>query len=83
VLTHALLDGVDEPHLGQLLEQRRGLIPHIEEVAVAALLLLLRAQQLDQDLCLAAGELIEGVAVCRQIDQTKIREPLGRLSTDE
>ena len=77
MFAHALLDGVDEPDLGQLLEQRRGLIPHIEEVAVAALLLLLRAQQLDEDLCLAAGELVEGVAVCGQVDQTKIGEPLG------
>ena len=37
VFAHALLDRLDEPDLGQLLEQRRGLIPHIEEVAVAAL----------------------------------------------
>ena len=71
------------PYLGQLLEQRRGLIPYIEEVPVAALLLLLRAQQLDEDLCLAAGELVERVSVRGQVDQAKIGKPLGGLITGE
>jgi hypothetical protein len=65
----ALLDGLYQARLSQGVQQPAGTGAKINQVSVAAACLLLGAEQLDQDLRLAASQLVERVAVRRQIDE--------------
>ncbi|MDA8070767.1 MAG: hypothetical protein M0Z82_04010 [Actinomycetota bacterium] len=53
----------------EAVKQVGGQAPQIAEVAVAMLTVLLGAQKLDENLCLSAGELVDGVAEGWQVDE--------------